>query len=134
MRSVDEADLLFGKPIPMARVLGLVGEEIRPDYARIRMPHNRLFTNNRGGVHGGALMTLLDCALACSVRSIDPAVLSVITVDLTTHFIASSDGPVIAHGRCVRRGASLCFAQGEVLDAQGGLLATATGAFKLARR
>ena len=49
----------------------------------------------------------------------------VVTVDMTLHFVAPSDGDVIATTFCERRGRSLCFVRGEAL---------ATGTFKLVER
>lgn len=122
---------LFGPLVPMARALGLVAEAIGPDWARIRLPYDAQFTNTRGDLHGGALLTLLDCALACAARSIDPVGMAVMTVDLSTHFIAGAASDVVASSRCLRRGKSLAFSQCEVHDAQGNLVATATATLKL---
>lgn len=125
---------LFGAPVAMARTLGLVNEAIGKDYAQIRMPFNADFTNSRNELHGGALMALLDCAVSVAARSHDPAGTTVITVDMSTHFIASAPGDVIAKGRCLRRGRSLAFSQAEVYDEHGTLLATATATLKLVPR
>ncbi len=85
-------------------------------------------------MHGGALMALLDCTLACAARAHDPVNTLVITVDLSTHFIASAPGEVIGTARCLRRGRSLAFSQGEIRDDHGNLLATATATLKLVHR
>jgi uncharacterized protein (TIGR00369 family) len=118
----------------MARVMGLVGEYIGEDRARIRLPYHADYTNSRGDVHGGALTMLFDSALACATRAHDPARFGIITIDLATHFLLSCNGDVIVEARCDRRGRSLCFARGEAFDAAGQLLATATGTFKLVER
>ncbi len=125
---------LFGTPVPMSRALGFVPEHIGKDYAQIRMPFDPRFTNSRGELHGGALMALLDCALSVAARSHDPSGTGIITVDLNTHFIASAPGDVIAKARCLKRGRSLAFSQGELYDDQGTLLATATATLKMVPR
>lgn len=127
-------DTLFGADIPMARAIGLVAEAIGDGYARIRLPYDPRFCNNRGDLHGGALMTLLDCLLACSARGHDPANTIVITIDMTTHFIAGASGDVVGVARCLRRGRSMAFSRGELHDAEGTLLASATATFKLVQR
>ena len=134
MKKHAERGDLFGTPIPMARALGLIAEHMDLERAQIRMPFNPEFTNSRGEVHGGALLGLLDCVLACAARAHDPVNTAVITVDLSTHFIASASGDVIGHARCLRRGRSLAFSQGEVRDEHGHLLATATATLKLTPR
>jgi uncharacterized protein (TIGR00369 family) len=118
----------------MARSLGFVAEAISDGYVRIRLPHDPAFTNSRGDLHGGALMTLLDCALAGAARSHDPVHTSVMTVDVSTHFLAGAGGDVWGIGRVLRRGRSLVFAHADIVDAKGALIATATGSLKLIRR
>lgn len=130
----DEPHLLFGHPIALAQVFGLIGEEIGHDRARIRLPYRAEFGNSRGDVHGGALSVLFDSVLACAVRSHDPLRYGVITVDLVMHFLASCRGDVVATATCDRRGRSLSFARGEAFGPTGQLLATASGTFKLHER
>lgn len=126
--------VLFALPMPMARVFGLTGVHIGAKEARVSMAYHADHTNSRGDVHGGALATLLDCALACAARGHDPRRFGVATIDLSVHFTAPGRGELIATAWCERRGRSLCFARGEVRDAQGELLALATGTFKLLER
>lgn len=132
--SGDAPDQLFGLVMPMVEVFALKGEAIGDDRARVRMPRNRAHSNSRGEVHGGALAVLLDCALACAARSHAPTAFGVVTVDMTLHFVAPSDGDVIATTFCERRGRSLCFVRGEARSENGELLALATGTFKLVER
>lgn len=91
-------------------------------------------TNSRGDVHGGAIASLLDCALAAAVRSHDPTAFGVVTIDLTLHFVAAASGELVADAYCERRGRSISFARGEVRTEDGTLVAMATGTFKLVAR
>ena len=125
---------LFGPLVPMARSLGLVAEEIGDGCVKIRLPYDAAFSNSRGDLHGGAVMTLLDCTLAGTARSHDPVKTAVMTVDVSTHFVAGAKTDVWGIGRLLRRGTSLAFVQAEAIDADGRLIATATGTFKLIRR
>jgi len=118
----------------MAGTIGAIAEEFSEDFARIRMPHRSDLTNSGGGFHGGALATLLDVALCSAARPSDDAELMVITLDLSVHFISSSDRDVIAEARCLKRGRSVAFSQGEVRSLDGELLATATATLKLVPR
>lgn len=130
----EPADQLFGLPMPMTAAFGLRGEQIGGDRAQVRMPYQAPYTNSRAQVHGGALAVLLDCALSCATRAHDPARFGVATIDLSLHFVAPGAGDVIATAVCERRGRSLCFARGEARNANGELLALATGTFKLIDR
>ncbi|MDM0076216.1 PaaI family thioesterase [Variovorax sp. J2P1-59] len=126
--------MLFGLPMPMAKAFGLRGEEIGDDRARVRMPPDPAHTNSRGDVHGGAFAVLMDCTLASATRAHAPTRYGVVTIDLSLHFVAPCASDVIATATCERRGRSLCFARGEARNAQGDLLALATGTFKLVER
>lgn len=81
--------------------------------------------------HGGALMSLLDLTLGMSAKSLDPGSNGATTVELKVNFLASATGEIKAVGRAQRAGRSLVFAEGEISDATGKLLAKATGTFKL---
>ena len=132
--AAEPAGELFALPMPMALAFGLKGTHIGAEQAWIDMPPNAAYTNSRGDVHGGALAVLLDCALASAARAHDPARYGVVTVDLVLHFLASGRGTMHARAQCERRGRSLSFARGEVLDDAGELVAMATGTFKLVER
>lgn len=126
--------VLFGLPMPMARTMALRGERIGNDMAQVRMGFQPDQANSRGDVHGGAIASLLDCALASAVRAHDPAAHGVATIDLTLHFVAAASGDLIATAHCERRGRSISFARGEVRAEDGTLVALATGSFKLMAR
>ncbi len=126
--------VLFGLPLPMAKTMALTGEAIGDNNVRLRMGYQAEQTNSRGDVHGGAIASLLDCALSCAVRSHDPANFGVVTIDLTLHYVSAGGGDLIASARCERRGKSVSFARGEVHNEDGTLVAMATGSFKLVAR
>ena len=126
--------ILFGLPMPMAAAMALRGEHIGGDTARIRMGQQPGMSNSRGEAHGGAIATLLDCALSAAARAHDPASFGVATIDLTLHFVTAGKGDLIATAHCERRGRSISFARGEVRSEDGTLVALATGTFKLMAR
>lgn len=126
--------LLFGLPMPMARVMAFRGERIADDTAQIRMAFQADHANSRGEVHGGSLATLLDCALASACRAHAPEAFGVATIDLSLHYVSAGKGDLIATAHCERRGRTISFARGEVRDMEGTLVAMATGSFKLITR
>src|SRR5690606_12850374 len=86
----------LGDRVPMAGTIDAIGEAYGEDYARIRMPYRADLTDSGGTFHGGALATLLDVALCSAARPADGSDLMVVTLDLSLHFIASSNRDVIA--------------------------------------
>ena len=127
-------DVLFGLPMAMAQACALKGVSIGGMQAVVQMPVQPDKANSRGEAHGGALATLLDCALACAARAHDPGAYGVATIDLSLHYVAAGRGLLTATAQCERRGRSISFARGEVRMQDGTLVALATGSFKLIPR
>ena len=123
----------FGLTIPFMDYIGLVPEQIGPAYARTSLPWRRDLTNSRGDVHGGTLMSVLDFTLSAAARSADAAV-GMATIDMNTTFLSPGTGDLVIEARCLRRGASIAFCEGDVRDKNGELVARATATFKIIRR
>lgn len=85
-----------------------------------------------GIVHGGVMMSILDMAMAGSVaRTLAPGQ-STASVSITTDFLRpASAGPLTARGRLERRGKTMAFPVGELIDAEGKLVARATGVWAI---
>lgn len=93
--------------------------------------------NRHGLLHGGMVGTLLDvvCGNAASYH-FDPIERApVLTVSLNLNFVAAATGGhVIATASSQGGGRSIAYVNGALKDADGMLLATATGIFKRKRR
>ena len=82
--------------------------------------------------HGGILFTLLDTALGRAVIEELPAGRGCATVELKiNYFRPVQSGSIRASGRCVQRTKSLAYAEGDIVNEEGKLLARATGTFFL---
>lgn len=84
--------------------------------------------NPIGAIHGGLVCTLLDSALGCAVHSTLPAGTGYTSIELSVRYLRPlhADGSEItATGRVVKPGRRVSFAEGEVRDAAGRLVATA---------
>ena len=83
-------------------------------------------------VHGGVLFSLLDTALGRAVIEELPEGRGCATVELKiNYFRPVQDGTVRATGRCVQKTRSLAYAEGDVVNADGKLIARATATFFL---
>lgn len=92
--------------------------------------------NRHGALHGGIIACLLDNAMGygASVSVSADGASKFLTVSMTTQFLASAkEGRVVASGWVTGGGRSVLFAQGELHDDTGRLLATATGVYKRIR-
>lgn len=121
----------FGIDIPLMRHLGLQPVHMEEGLARTRLPANPALVNSRGDVHGGTLMAVLDFTLSASARSHAPLDIGVITIDMSTHFLATARGELIFESKLMRRGNKIAFCEGEVRDAAGTVCCVARASFKL---
>lgn len=124
----------FGLTIPFMHFIGLVPESIAPAYARTSLPWREDLTNSRGDVHGGTLMSVLDFTLSAAARGSADGTEGMATIDMNTSFLSPGTGNLVIEARCLRRGASIAFCEGEVRRADGELGARATATFKIIRR
>jgi uncharacterized protein (TIGR00369 family) len=118
--------------IPFLRLLGLQQQPSAAGTSRLLLPELKdEFCNMLAAAHGGVLMTLLDVAMARAATSLAEApVATVVTVEMSAHFVKPGIGPLTAEGRVLNAGRSLCICEARVSDAGGALVASATGTFK----
>lgn len=124
----------FGVVVPFLNLIGI--RSVRRDDAGtlIALDVRPELTNHFGQIHGGALGTMLDVAMASAARLQHPDAEGVVTVSLTLNFLRAAQGPLTAAGRVRQSGRSLVFCEAEVLDEAGRVVATASGTFKVRHR
>ena len=85
--------------------------------------------NPIGVVHGGLVCTLLDTVAGCAVHSTLPRGTGYTSIELKVTYlraVTADSGPLRAVGRVIKTGRRVAFAEGEVLDAAGRSVATAS--------
>ncbi len=85
--------------------------------------------NPIGVVHGGLVCTLLDSVAGCAVHTTLPHGVGYTSIELKVTYlraVTQASGPLTAIGRVVKPGRRVAFAEGEVLDAAGKQVATAS--------
>ncbi len=117
---------------PFNRLLGtrcVFREEGRSRYELTLGPDH---LNRRGVAHGGVVASLLDTALGAAVVSSIKKEEWCGTLQLSVQFREPArPGVITADGRMSRRGKTAAFAEGEIRDAEGKLLATALGVWNI---
>ena len=124
-------DVMEGRadPPPAAKLLGWRLIEVDPDDGTIQVAFTATdqFLNPAGTVQGGFLAAMLDDTLG-------PAVVATLadgewapTANLSVQFLKPAQpGELRGSARIVRRGRDVAFLAGELRDAEGDLVATAT--------
>ena len=127
----------FGANVPFIHHLGITLEKFGGGESELFFAPRPECGNSHGVTHGGAVMTLLDVAMATASRSAQPD-RGVVTIEMKTSFMRpvplASRKPLVARGRVLHRTSSTAFAESSVYDADGQLCAQATGTFKYVAR
>lgn len=130
----SSSPLAFPARVPFVESLGVELHAMGHGLAELRLAPTDRHLNSFDVVHGGVIMTLLDVTMAMAARSIHadqphygPGV---VTIEMKTSFMRPGQGALRAEGRLLHRTATMAFCEASVLDADGKLVAHATGTFK----
>ena len=120
--------------IPFVDLLGFELLRFERGEAEMAVDLRDELTNSWGVAHGGVTMTLLDVVMAHAARSPGEDGVAedsgVVTVEMKTMFIRPALGRLVGTGRRLHRTASMAFCEASLADADGQLVAHATGTFK----
>ncbi len=120
-----------------AAFVGLRVEEVRSDYARMRLPARPQLSQPAGVVHGGAIATLIDTVVVPAIAGAftEPRPLLTITMQVSYLVGIPVAHDAIAEGWVEQRGKSIVFCRVEVRDAvTGRVAATGNLVYKIASR
>ena len=112
-----------GPDVNFPQLLGLVIEDVRHGYCRMRLPIRSVVKQAHGLVHGGALASLLDCVLVPAIGVTVPPGSTYSTVDLHVQYLdALRDDDAVAEGWIVRQAKRTVFGESEARAATSGRL------------
>jgi uncharacterized protein (TIGR00369 family) len=124
-------DFLAGRrePPAAAALLGWRLVEVDPDAGTIEVSFNATdqFLNPAGHIQGGFLAAMLDDTLGPALVATLEAHQWAPTIDLQVQFLVpATPGELRGRGRIVRRGRDIAFLAGDLVNARGDIVATAT--------
>jgi len=97
-------------------LVGIVVEETRRDYCRMRMPFRPELEQPMGIVHGGAIATLLDVVVVPAIGGAYGPDTGFSTVSLDIQYMSTLVGEDAgAEGWVVKRGRTIVFCEAEVI-------------------
>ena len=127
----------FGKwdTVWFPQFLGVQLEELRLDYARMRLPYRPEFRQPAGVVHGGVIATMIDTVVVPAIGGGYDEPRQLFTIDIQLRFLAPIiDEDLVAEGWVVQRGRQIVFCNAEVRSGSGTLAATGTLVYKVSSR
>lgn len=108
-------------------VVGLELEEVRTDYARMRLPFRDELLQPAGVVHGGAIATLVDTVVVPAVGQAYPPDFAYFTIQMDVRYRNAVVGQdAVAEGWVEQRGRTVVFCRAEVRAADGTVAADGT--------
>ena len=121
--------------IPFRQHCGIRVVSAADGKATLIMPWQPPIGNRFGGVHGGAIATLIDGAISTALVSAlpDDAQLGA-TIELSIRFVNAAEGDIRGEGRTIRIAGRVAFGQADLYDSEGRLVATGQGTFQIRRR
>lgn len=116
----------LGRPI-FPSLVGLQLEEVRTDYARVRLPYRPELEQPAGVIHGGAIATLIDTVVVPAIGQAYEPGWAYLTIGMNVRYLgAVAKEDAIAEGWIEQRGRTVIFCRAEVRTPAGKLAADGT--------
>ena len=121
-------------PAPFEEYLGMIIEKAADGKAVMTMPFKAALCQGKGLMHGGAVVSLADTALAMAIKSILPEGTDFVTTRLSLEFHAPITGGAVRAEACISsRDDRTIEGISVVLDEHGNQAATFKATFKIRR-
>jgi uncharacterized protein (TIGR00369 family) len=113
---------------PIAELFGMSIESVEPGDVVFRCEPDESTYNPIGVVHGGLACVLLDTVAGCAVHTTLPAGIGYTSLELKVNYLRPIHGGIAltAHGWVTKPGRRAAFAEGDIRDPDGKILATAS--------
>jgi acyl-CoA thioesterase len=106
------------------RLLGIEIDSLENGTARLSVEVTEKLLQLAGVVHGGAIATLIDTAVAMAIVSVSEPHSKFTTVELKVNYLRPlTEGRVVAQARLIQDGRRIIVADCDVFDPQGKLAA-----------
>lgn len=126
LRAIRDGEL---PPAPISSPMLMRLDEVDEGRVAFSCEPDESLYNPIGSVHGGVMCTILDSALGCAAHSTLPAGTGYTSIEIKVNYLRPVQigaGKLTAIGTVTKRGRRVIFAEGEVLDAEGNVVATAS--------
>jgi uncharacterized protein (TIGR00369 family) len=119
---------------PYHRLLEIEATEIREGESRIQMLFKQELTHPYGMVHGGAIASLADSAVAMALISLVEPKDRITTIEFKINFfVPVSKGEIKAHAKIIHKGSKTAVGDVEVINEGGKLVAKVIATYSIMR-
>lgn len=116
--------------VPFIALLGLRRVYSEGGRARLQLPPRTDLGNVIGAVHGGAVFTMMDVAMASAAVSRLDFQRTAVTMNISSSYLSPGRGLLTADGEWLHDSDGVAFCQARVEDEHGTLVAQAQGSFR----
>ncbi len=118
------------------QLLGFEVVDLAEGYARLRMPASEKLLQFQDAVHGGAIYSVADAAVAVALLTTCESEEQVVTIEGKINYLApvQAGGEISAVGRLVQRGRQIALGDVEVRDNTDRLVAKGLITYMVVRR
>lgn len=118
---------------PFYQLLGMKILEIQDGKCRIEMPFRKKLTHPYRIVHGGAIASLADSAVAMALISLVKPTDRITTIEFKINFFTPvSQGKLMAKAKIIHKGSKTAVGDVEVLNEKGKLVAKVIATYNIA--
>ena len=119
---------------PYYQLLGMEVAEIRGGESRVQMPFRQELTHPYGIVHGGAIASLADSAVAMALIGLVEPKARITTIEFKINFFSPVDkGELGAHAKIIHKGSQTAVGDVEVTNEEGKLVAKVIATYSIRR-
>ncbi len=119
---------------PYYRLLGMEATEIKEGESRIQMLFKQELTHPYGIVHGGAIASLADSAVAMALIDLVEPKDRITTIEFKINFFAPvSKGELKAHAKIIHKGSKTAVGDVEVINEEEKLVAKVIATYSIMR-
>ncbi|MBE3001546.1 PaaI family thioesterase [Nocardiopsis sp. HNM0947] len=113
---------------PISQLMGFTMAGAEEGEVRFEGTPDESVCNPMGAVHGGLMCTLLDSATGCAVQSTLPVGVGYTSVEIKVSYLRPvfAGTPLSTRGWVVKPGRRMAFAEADIRDPQGKVVATAS--------
>jgi uncharacterized protein (TIGR00369 family) len=117
---------------PYYQLLGMEITEIKKRESRIQIPFKHELTHPYGIMHGGAIASLADAAVAMALTSLIEPKDRIATIEFKINFFSPiNKGKLSAHAKIIHKGSKTAVGDVEVTNEEGKLVAKAIATYSI---
>ncbi len=133
--SPDFKDMLMNKmntDTPFWSLLDMELVDIRKGWAKVKLPFAEKLLHPMGVVHGGAIFSVADSAVAMALVGMTRKGETIATVEMKINYLKPiNGGEIVAEAKIVNKGSRIALGEVEVTNGKGDLVAKALATYMI---